>query len=496
MTERNEYVLHHNHSYYSNLRLTDAITSPRQLIETAKQYGYKGMSITEHESLSSAVDMIKTVKEMKASGELREDFRMLLGNEIYLVDSLEEVRDNYESGKTKFPHFCLIAKNRKGFEALSKLSTQAWKNSFFSSSIMERVPTEKGYLREVAQSDEYKGTLMASTACAGSPVNIYLQEKMLMEQTFDKEKIQEAHNKARNEIQWCIDTFGKDDFYIELQPADSPMQRYLNENLLEFAKEFDLKYIVACDTHYANKSHATIHAAFLNSKNEEREVEEFYKYTYMHSVDDIYKQMAYYLGDDVVKQALETTTELYNKSEDYDLAHSPIIPRAEIPEFELKHLFKPAYDKYKSLERLAYSDKKDERYMLHLLEEGYLRELHKEDITKEEFHQILARLDIEMEEILGVGDKINQTVSSYYITVRDIINTIWEEDTCNGYSGSLVGSGRGSSGGFLSLFLLGITQVNPLEHKNMPHFRHLHKSRQDFPKLLGIKCERKTKRCA
>ncbi|EGQ3621692.1 DNA polymerase III subunit alpha [Staphylococcus pseudintermedius] len=481
MTERNEYVLHHNHSYYSNLRLTDAITSPRQLIETAKQYGYKGMSITEHESLSSAVDMIKTVKEMKASGELREDFRMLLGNEIYLVDSLEEVRDNYESGKTKFPHFCLIAKNRKGFEALSKLSTQAWKNSFFSSSIMERVPTEKGYLREVAQSDEYKGTLMASTACAGSPVNIYLQEKMLMEQTFDKEKIQEAHNKARNEVQWCIDTFGKDDFYIELQPADSPMQRYLNENLLEFAKEFDLKYIVACDTHYANKSHATIHAAFLNSKNEEREVEEFYKYTYMHSVDDIYKQMAYYLGDDVVKQALETTTELYNKSEDYDLAHSPIIPRAEIPEFELKHLFKPAYDKYKSLERLAYSDKKDERYMLHLLEEGYLRELHKEDITKEEFHQILARLDIEMEEILGVGDKINQTVSSYYITVRDIINTIWEEDTCSGYSGSLVGSGRGSSGGFLSLFLLGITQVNPLEHKNMPHFRHLHKSRGDFP---------------
>ncbi|EGQ3935515.1 PHP domain-containing protein, partial [Staphylococcus pseudintermedius] len=165
MTERNEYVLHHNHSYYSNLRLTDAITSPRQLIETAKQYGYKGMSITEHESLSSAVDMIKTVKEMKASGELREDFRMLLGNEIYLVDSLEEVRDNYESGKTKFPHFCLIAKNRKGFEALSKLSTQAWKNSFFSSSIMERVPTEKAYLREVAQSDEYKGTLMASSAC-------------------------------------------------------------------------------------------------------------------------------------------------------------------------------------------------------------------------------------------------------------------------------------------------------------------------------------------
>lgn len=479
--KKNDYVLHHNHSYYSNLRLTDAITSPRQLIETARDYGYKGMSITEHESLSSAVEMIKTVKDMKANGELREDFRMLLGNEIYLVDDLEDVRDNYESGITKFPHFCLIAKNRKGFEALSKLSTQAWKNSFFSSSIMERVPTEKAYLREVAQSDEYKGTLMASSACLGSPICLYLQEKMLMEQSGNTLKVQKVHEKARNEVQWCIDTFGTDDFFIELQPADTHVQRYVNEHLLEFAKEFGLKYIVACDTHYATKSHASIHAAFLNSKNEEREVEEFYKYTYMHSVEDIYAQMAYYLGDDVVKKALETTTELYDKSEDYDIAHTPIIPRAEIPEFELKHLFEPVYDKYKSLERLAYSDKKDERYMLHLLEEGYLREFHEIDAVDED--RILARLDVEMEEILGVGDKINQTVSSYYITVRDIINTIWEEDACNGYTGSLVGSGRGSSGGFLSLFLLGITQVNPLEHKNMPHFRHLHKSRGDFPDI-------------
>lgn len=218
----------------------------------------------------------------------------------------------------------------------------------------------------------------------------------------------------------------------------------------------------------------------------EREIESFYKYTYVHSVEDVYKQMAYYLGDDVVKTALETTTELYDKSEDYTLDHSPIIPKVEIPEFELSHVFAPAYDKYPSLKRLAYSDIEDEQYMMYLLEEGYFRELHKPDITKDEFHTILSRLDREMEQILGVGDRINQVVSSYYLSVRDIINTIWQEDECNSYEGSLVGVGRGSSGGFLSLFLLGVIQVNPLEHKHMILERHLHKSRIDFPKNWGL----------
>lgn len=485
MISKNDYVLHHNHSFYSNLRLTDAITSPRQLLEVANEYGYKGLSITEHASLSSAVEILNEMKSMKEKGELREDFRCILGDEMYLVDSLEEVKDNYQSGVTKFPHFVILAKNRKGFEALCKLETHAWSQSFMNGT-MERVPLDRDYLKQVVQSEEYKGTLMASSTCLGASQNIILQEKAKAENEGNIELANELHEKAREDIKWYVEVFGKEDYYIELQPADTFIQRYVNEHLLQFAKELDLKYLVAGDSHYARKTDAPIHAAFLNSKNEEREIESFYKYTYVHSVEDVYKQMAYYLGDEVVKTALETTTELYDKSEDYTLDHSPIIPKVEIPEFELSHVFAPAYDKYPSLKRLAYSDIEDEQYMMYLLEEGYFRELHKPDITKDEFHTILSRLDREMEQILGVGDRINQVVSSYYLSVRDIINTIWQEDECNSYEGSLVGVGRGSSGGFLSLFLLGVIQVNPLEHKHMILERHLHKSRQDFPKNWGL----------
>ena len=442
-------------------------------MELTSKYKYKGLSITEHENLSSSVELLQQMKKMKDTGEIDKATRLIHGNEIYLVDSLEEVRDNYQSGVTKFPHYILMAKNRKGFEALCLLSTQANKNSFFTSG-MERVPTEKAFLREVVQSDEYKGTLMSSSACLGAPQNIHLLNMMQ-----DPSNAETHYQRAVEEVEWSVDTFGKEDYFIELQPADTPEQRFVNEKLLQISNELGLTYIIGGDTHFATKEDAKVHAAFLNSKDEEREVDSFYKYCYAHSPEDIHNQMDYYLGEDIVKQALENTNILYNKTEDYDLAHSPIIPKSEIPEFELSHMFEPAYEQYPSLKRLAYSDIKDEQFMLYLLEEGYKKELHHSGISKEEFHTILARLNVEMEEILGVGDRINQTVSSYYLTVRDIVNTIWQENEC--YAGSLVGSGRGSSGGFLSLFLLGITQVNPLEHKGMVHHRHLHKSREDFP---------------
>lgn len=75
-----------------------------------------------------------------------QDFKLILGNEAYLVDSLEEVRDSYQPGKTKFPHFLMLAVDEKGHEQLRVLSSKAWENSFYTGT-MERVPTVKKMLK-------------------------------------------------------------------------------------------------------------------------------------------------------------------------------------------------------------------------------------------------------------------------------------------------------------------------------------------------------------
>ena len=421
------------------------------------------MSITEHESVSSAVQMLNELKSLKEGGKINKDFKVLLGNEAYVVDSLEEVRDNYVSGETKFPHQILVAKNRKGFEALSKLSSMAWGQAFFTGA-MERTPITKQQLKEIVTSDEYKGTIFASSTCLGSSCNIYLQKYK------EEPNNIEHYNNAVKEIEWYTDVFGKEDFFIELQPAKTEVQQFVNEHLVKIGKKLGLKNIVASDTHFARPKDRDIHRAFLNSKEGDREVDEFYYYCYMHSPTEMYEHMEDYLGREAVQEAIQNTSLLYDMCEEYTLDHSPIIPKISIPEFEVQHIFKPAYDKYIYIEQMANSEVEDDRYLVYLLEQGVLNEFDTKNLSREYFHRILDRINRELKELIGISEKLNDDMSSYYLSCREIVNIIWDDSDCGG--DSLVGSGRGSGAGFLINYLLGITQINPLDYVNMPLERH------------------------
>ena len=220
----------HCHTDRSNIRLLDSTNSVKDLILTAAKLNYKAVAITDHECLSAHVQAIKLVREFKQKGEIPEDFKLILGNEIYLVDSLEEVKDNYKSGETKFPHFLLLAKDKEGHEQLRILSSKAWENSFFTGT-MERVPTVKKDLEEIVKDN--KGHLIASTACLGSEVNIHLLAIREAERNNDEAKIQYHKAKLHEFILWCIDVFGKENFFIELQPALSDEQIYCNQKLVK-----------------------------------------------------------------------------------------------------------------------------------------------------------------------------------------------------------------------------------------------------------------------
>ena len=131
----------HNHDFYSNMRGLDATMSPKKLIDTAYQCGLKGVAITDHEMLGAHVKLAKYLKSEQDQGR-KKGFKLMFGNEIYLVEKgqIEKARENNE--KTRFYHCILIAKNEHGYEFLRKQSTKAWKNSFWFRG-MQRVPTYK-----------------------------------------------------------------------------------------------------------------------------------------------------------------------------------------------------------------------------------------------------------------------------------------------------------------------------------------------------------------
>ena len=132
----------HTHTEFSNKRLLDSTNKIDKLLLKANEMGLSGLTITDHESLASAPRLFRLEKELKEKGELPKEFKVALGNEIYLVED----RENIE----RYFHFILIAKSLKGYHALSILSSlanlQGWKTGK-----MERVPTTIKELKGVME---------------------------------------------------------------------------------------------------------------------------------------------------------------------------------------------------------------------------------------------------------------------------------------------------------------------------------------------------------
>ena len=479
---KNDRIELHTHTDVSNIRLLDSINSVGELIQTAWDIGLKGLAITDHEVLSNHVKAIQTVRKLKEKGKIGQDFKLILGNEIYLVPSLEEVRDNYKSGVTKFPHYLLISKSKEGHEALRKLSSKAWENSFYTGT-MERVPTLKKDLEEIVK--QYPNQLIATSACLGSETSIHILEADKAHKEGDTAKKQYHQQKLIEFIEWNIQIHGKDNFFLELQPSADYEQLTVNNVLIKLSEKYGLKLIITNDAHYLRPEDMQIHGAYLNSKQDERETESFYAHTYLHKANEIYSKMNY-IDNNIIEEAFANTMLIGSMVEDYTIEGETIIPVAKLPEFEVTHLFKGGYNKYPYIDFMANSENEQDRYLVYLIEKGFKEKIPYRTMSKETFHINMARINIELEELWEMSKVLNQSMASYYVTVAKLVELIWGDD-CGDASrevGSLVGSGRGSAVAFLINYLIDVTQVNPLLYGiEVPHWRHLHKSKSDISAL-------------
>lgn len=437
----------HAHTEFSQLRMLDCIVKVPQLIKQAASLGLSGVAITDHESVSGHVRFIQTIKSMKSSGELPEDFKGILGNEIYLVDKLNISEDGKKSCDSPFYHYILLAKDEIGHKQLRELSSLAWDNSFYTGR-MERVPTLKSDLEHVVKSNP--GHLISTTACLGGELG-----KSLL-----------AGENYMDFLLWNQQLFGKD-FYLEMQPGLSEEQIKLNQEIIKLKHQLGIKATVACDVHYLKQEDREIHAAYLNSRDdEERELGDFYESTWMMTNEQIHQRMDDQIGYKEVEDALKCSLEIGEKVEEYDLYCPTIVPGADIPDFELSDFFGNYYDRYEYISKFAHSDNVYDRYLLKLIEDGYYEKIPYTTFGKVKFFETLDRIEVELKEMWLVTEKLGTSISSYYISTLELVNIMWEEGD------SLVGVARGSVTGMFTMYLIGITQMNPLQW-GLPHWRHI-----------------------
>ena len=429
----------HSHLDTSNIRLIDSINKPKKLIKTAFQKGYSGIAITDHEFVGNMVDVLNAEKELKESGEIDKDFKVALGNEIYLTSSREKEKIE------KYFHFLLIAKDTKGHEGLRKLSSNSWYNSFIDRG-MWRVPTTKKELTELMK--EYKGHIIADTACIGNEIFYCLE--------------QEDYDRIDNFVEHCLELFGTD-FYFEIAPSDSADQTKYNKFIKYLAKKYNVKIVIGTDAHYYTKEDRFVHKSFLLSKDESglRETDDFYSYTYLMSNQEVENILTYFTKEEL-EQFYSNSLEIRDKIKTYDVFHTQTIPQENVTVYDKGLCPEFTADKYPTVRSFLDGDDIQNRYWANECYNGL-----KEKNIFDEDH--LARIEKEADILNVISGKLGVVMSSYHNTLKQYIDMMWEE-------GSVVGPGRGSSVGFLSNYCLGITQLDPLPW-GLAEWRYLNKER-------------------
>ena len=308
----------HNHTEYSNLRLLDCINKPKALINKAIELGLTGIAITDHECLSAHMEVNQYAKELR---EKNPDFTIALGNEIYLTDTRDRGQRYY--------HFILIAKDAIGHRQLRELSTIAWKNSYVDRK-MERVPLLKSELKEIVSKN--KGHLIATTACIGGELGTEILKAEEAEAAKDQDTAYQHLQKIYDLITFCIDLFG-DDFYIECAPSTKDDQIRVNKRSKRIAEAFNLKMVVGTDSHYLTKAERQVHKAYLNSKEGEREVDDFYEFSRLMDSDEIFELLGLAFDKDYIENILNNTIDLQNKITFYSLERKQIIPKVKVKDY-------------------------------------------------------------------------------------------------------------------------------------------------------------------
>jgi len=391
-----EFLHLHCHTQYS---LLDGASDIGALMEKAARDGQKGVALTDHGNMFGA---FKFVSEAKAKG-----LKAIVGCEFYLVDDRHKKSFSRARGEQDNRyHQLLLAKNKQGYENLSKLCSLG----FIEGSYGKFPRIDKELILK-----HHEG-LIATSCCIGAEIP----------QAIVQGKLDLAEEKLR----WWLDLFGED-FYIELQRHRNMdnidelgiSQEDVNQQLLRFAEKYNIKVIATNDAHYLNEEDASWHDILLcvntNSLLDEKDRFRFASSDFYFKTQD---EMNRLFAD--VPQSLDNTMEIFDKVEPLDLKRDVLMPAFPLPP--------------------GFATQKD--YIHHLTFEG----------AKRRFGAVLnpvvqERLEFELDVICS------NNYEGYFLIVQDFTTTARK-------MGVTVGPGRGSAAGSLVAYCLGITNIDPIKY--------------------------------
>lgn len=421
---KQEFAHLHVHSHNS---LLDGQGLIDEYLDVIQEDGQRALGITDHGNAIASYELINKARDRGITP--------VPGMEAYLApiskDSpfpkepvfygSEDQRRRDVSSKGSYTHQTIWAYNQEGLKNLFKLTSLSYEPERFYSA--PRINFEM-------LADHSEGLIVAS-GCPSSEISTRLSLG----------QDEEAYRYAER----MKEVFG-DRFFIEIMDHNMPidLERDLLPKQLEMAKKLDLELIATSDAHYGRKEDAPHHEEMLCAQSGVVMSEKTF--------DEGGRRFAF-SGDEYYLKTAEEMSRLF-PHEDFPRALSNTLLVAEMAEgirLDYDPNLKPNPKIPDGMSELSYFKK--------LISEGYRKRYGNADPALKELAKQAIRKEME---VIHSSDFIG-----YILTVAEYINWANEKYSIkHPKTGEILmnatGPGRGSVGGSVIAYCLGIMEIEPI----------------------------------
>jgi DNA polymerase-3 subunit alpha len=423
--EVSDYVHLHNHTQYS---LLDGLTKVPALIQYVKSSGMKAVAMTDHGTLSGAIEFYKEANN--------KGIKPIIGMESYVAS---RGHLDKEPGKDKqYYHLIVLAMNNQGYRNLMQLSTTANLDGFYYKPRIDHDLLEK-----------YNEGLIILSGCIGGEIGDLLR--------------QNQYDEAKEIAKWYKKVFG-DRYYLEIQDSGHPdhpskwdEQELVNNQVLKLAEELAIDCVVTCDAHYLRHEDKEAHEILLCvqtgsflSDEKRMTLNDFELH-----VTDPAEVIARWGKDH--PEVISNTRKIADRCGVTIELGKILIPKFPVPKGEDEHSY---------LQKLVWRGLAW-RYGSVDIEESY--KLSIAEARKTLNPETIKRVEYELEIINSMG------FNGYFLIVQDFIT--WGKD-----QGIIFGPGRGSAAGSIVAYAVRITEIDPLRY-NLMFERFLNPGRISMPDI-------------
>jgi len=401
----------HLHTEYSVL---DGYIRLPELMEHVHKLGQSAVAITDHGTLAAMSKAYNYALEFNV--------QLIPGCEFYIVPDRTQVRGQRNR------HFLMLARNEQGWKNLLALNTEAYRTG--RTMAFDRVVPR---IDPTLLTRENCEGIIATSGCMASEIPVLL----------DVGREQEAFDLSQR----YLEIFDK--LYLEVQTYHSgeagQKQEIINHRIWRLAERTGLSCIVATDSHYLTKDEEAAHELLLAIQSKKT----------IHDEDKFYFTATPVISEEEIRRQgfnkeIETTEEIRQLCEE---PHYLATDGFQIPSFDVD-VNEKEYREY--CERLGVDGEtrlNNKTYFDFRLQEGWDKriepKLRKKSAEERKAYEERKQEEYDIITSMGFVD--------VYLIVADFIRWARTQNI-------KTGPGRGSVGGSLLAYLMGITVIDPLRY--------------------------------